>query len=122
MEAIPAIAVTARSGADTGKWAVDTARMSAEEGRMRFPTNARRAAIAVAVLPAALALAAMLTGCPASSPVQATVPPLTSPEAEINGMMHCDYANGVLSNCALDAGATLDEFMNSLLQETTVTQ
>ena len=59
----------------------------------------------------------LLAGCHA----QATVPSVPLPQVEINGLVTCSYANGALTNCALNSGATLDQFANTLLNGTAVT-
>ena len=71
----------------------------------------------------------MLLGCPASpGPVPCILPPppaaLTpahSGDVLLNGMVECQYANGMLSGCVLN-GATLDEFATSTLHGLAVTQ
>lgn len=84
-----------------------------------------------------LALVTFLAGCggSASAPVAPFPPPpppaLTAlgaitPSSDgavaINGLMTCRSAAGVLSGCALDEGATLDDLANSLLRETDLTE
>ena len=59
----------------------------------------------------------LLAGCHA----QATVPSVPLPQVQINGLVTCSYENGVFTNCALNSGATLDGFANSLLNGTAVT-
>lgn len=84
----------------------------------------------------ALLFAIFLAGCSgaASGPVTPAAPPppvLTAfgalaPSSDgavtINGLMTCQSSAGVLSGCALDPGATLDNFANSLLRETSLTE
>lgn len=112
MKAIPATEVT-----EVGN--EDILLMVFDSGITRSRIIARRGGTALASVLAAVAFV-MLEGCPSADPVQTTVPPVP-PQVEVNGLMHCDYANGVLSNCALNPGATLDDLANSLLKGTEVT-
>lgn len=111
MKAIPAIKAIARRGVGTRPMAFDSSFIPS-------PTTAKRGGTALAVVNIALALAVM--GCN-GTPIQTVTPPVPVLQVEINGLMTCNYVNGVLSQCAINSGATLDDFANSLLAGTEVT-
>lgn len=87
----------------------------------RSRTGALQACVAAAVLLIGCAGAA-LPVAPAAPPAPAPCPP---PPAQlvpakpgdvlVNGMLDCEYANGVLSGCVLLPGTTLDGFATSTL-------
>lgn len=128
MKATLETGVTAAAGEDTGKLATGMARISTNSARTRAHGSAKTASVAIAGLAAAAVLA---IGCAKATltppPVVAqTAPnrcddspgfcviPTASGKYEINSLVTCSYANGVFSACALDSGATLDDFVNSV--------
>ena len=79
---------------------------------------------------AACAFILAMWGCsgssaPVATPCPAAPPPISTPsalvlsgtgKAVVSGMVTCDYANGTASNCNLNTGATMDEFVNATLK------
>lgn len=133
MKAIPETEVTEAASVATGPLEVDMEPTSANSAQRRSRGNARTASTSIAGLAVAVALAAILGGCAAKAPVAPVTPVVsqTAPSAcddspgfcvvpagngtyEVNGLVACNYANGVFSACSLNSGATLDDFVNSV--------
>jgi len=128
MKAIPETEVTAAAGEDTGKLATGMGHISTNSARTRAHGSAKTASVAIVGLAAAAALAigcakATLTPPPVVAQTAPNrcddspgfcVTPAVSGTYVVNGLVTCSYANGVFSACALDSGATLDDFVNSV--------
>lgn len=72
-----------------------------------------------------------MTGCAAAraAPVPCAPALLSNPvsltpskpgDVLLDGTLDCQYANGLMTNCVLIGGATLDDLANSLLKGTVV--
>ena len=75
----------------------------------------------------------LLCGCNGAAPVKAAPAPVIVPApwalsppsdgaVEVNNLMTCIYADGVLTGCALNSGATLDDFANSVMWSVRLTE
>ncbi|HEV2463532.1 MAG TPA: hypothetical protein VGT04_06995 [Acidobacteriaceae bacterium] len=104
-------------------------------GHADAPSACRAAKNAASAIAAAVAFAALglVTGCAAASaapvpcaPVALSNPAQLAPskpgDVLLDGLLDCQYANGLMSNCVLIAGASLNDLANAELKGTAVTQ